>query len=828
MKNAMLSLISVLLFSSLIAPAPVDSPPNAADMRLALDKLNVLGSVLYIGAHPDDENTGLMAYFCKEKKYRTAYLSVTRGDGGQNLIGSEKDSDIGILRSQELLAARRIDGGEQYFTRAIDFGFSKSVEETMQIWQKEKALADIVWIIRNFRPDVIVTRFPADPAAGGGHGHHTAATILALEAFKAAADAQRFPEQLQWVKPWQTARILLNSWRPGQQTPAKGLQVDIGTYNAYIGQSYNELAARSRSMHKSQGMGALPQRGSQSEYFQLLDGKPAEADIMEEIDTSWQRVKGGEGIGRLIEEAISAFKIEDPSRSLPKLLEIDDRLAALGSDPWARFKRQELRNLITNCAGLELEALAQDYAAAPGETVKITASLIHRSGETVHLNALHFPTLNRRYEVNQDIPQNAFRSIERAIALPADYAISQPYWLMRTAERGLYSVESQQWIGQAMNAPALPVEFEITLLGKNLVFTAPTRYRWTDRADGEMQRPFEIRPPVTADFNRKVVVFSNGGVKEIVLTLKNHSSGCKGTVRLQVPSGWQSTPSSAAFAFAKKHDEQQVSFRVRPPAIINAADAQAVVTVDGKEYSYSLLEILHPHIDPQVHFTDARVQLIQLESKFKPGRVGYIEGSGDEIPEILKDMGYEVILLADAMLTAEKLAQCDIVIAGIRAYNTRERLRYAQPLLMDFVKNGGTYIVQYNVNTGLQTQEIGPYPFRVGRGRIVDEDAGMKILDPAHPLVVFPNKITAADFTGWVQERGLYFTEQWDAHYTPIFAGHDKGESDLAGSSLYCRYGRGAFIYSSLAWFRQLPAGVPGALRLFQNMLSAGKYEQSQ
>jgi LmbE family N-acetylglucosaminyl deacetylase len=825
MKYIIRLVLIVMSVSSLTAAAPLDVLPNAAEVHLSLEKLKVLGSVLYIAAHPDDENTGLMAYLSKEKKYRTAYLSVTRGDGGQNLIGSEKDSDIGIIRSQELLAARHIDGGEQYFTRAIDFGYSKSIEETMQIWQKEKVLADIVWVIRRFRPDVIVTRFPADPAGGGGHGHHPAATILAMEAFKAAADTRRFPEQLQWVKPWQAARIFLNSWRPGAQTQTKGPQADIGIYNAYIGQSYNEVAARSRTMHKSQGFGTLPRSGSQWEYFQLLDGKPAEADIMEGIDTSWRRVQGGEEIGRLIEGTVSSFKIENPSRSLPKLLELDSRIAALGSDLWAQFKRQELRDLIQECAGLELDAFAEDYAVAPGETFKITAGLIHRSGEPIRLNALNFPTLLRRDEANQDVPHNTFRSIEQTVTLPVDYVISQPYWLMKPPERGLYSVTTQPWIGQAMNPPSLPVEFDVTILGKNLVFSTPTRYRWVDRVDGEAQRPLEIRPPVTADFNRKTVVFSNGGEKEIVLTLKNHSTAGEGSVRLKVPSDWQVTPESVPFVFAKKHDEQQVSFRVRPPVKINAADALAVVTVNSKEYSYSLLEIIHPHIDAQVHFTDARVRLIQLGSKIKPGRVGYIEGSGDDIPEILKDMGYEVVLLNDAMLTAEQLARCDIVIAGIRAYNTRERLRFVQPLLMDFVKNGGTYIVQYNVNTGLQTQEIGPYPFRVGRNRIVEEDTELRFLDPAHPLVAFPNKITAADFAGWVQERGLYFTEQWDSHYTPVFAGHDSGENDLMGSTLYCRYGRGVFIYSALAWFRQLPAGVPGAFRLFQNMLSAGKYE---
>ena len=820
-------MLFVLSAAILPGAASADSLPNAADVRLALEKLNVVGSVLYIAAHPDDENTGLMAYLSKERKYRAAYLSVTRGDGGQNLIGSEKGSDIGIIRSQELLAARHIDGGEQYFTRAIDFGYSKSVEETMQIWGRDQVLADIVWIIRRFRPDVLVTRFPADAAGGGGHGHHTAATILALEAFKAAADAARFPEQLQFVTPWQAKRIFLNSWRPGAQGQAGIPQVDIGMYNPLLGKSYNEIAAYSRTMHKSQGFGTLPRQGSQMEYFQLLEGDPAEADIMEGIDTSWKRVKGGAECERLISGLIADFQVGNPSRSLPQLLELDARMAALGSDPWIQVKRQELRDIIQDCAGLWLETLAGDYSAAPGETVKITASLVQRSGGSVRLKALSFPTLNQRYEVNQDIPNNTLRAIDQAIALPPNYPISQPYWLVNPPELGLYSVSNLQLNGLPQNPPALPVEVTVNMLGKDVTFASSARYRWVDRVDGEKQRPFEVRPPVTANFNRKVVVFNNGSEKEIPLTLINNGSLSKGSVRLQIPSGWQVSPASIPFDFSKKHDEQVVAFHVRPPLEMTVGDAKAIVAIGDKEYSFSLLEMIHSHFDPQVHFTDAGLRLIPLESKIKPGRIGYIDGSGDEIPEILKDMGYEVVLLSDDMLTAEQLSRFKIVMAGIRAYNTRERLRFVQPLLMDFVKNGGTYIVQYNVPTGLQTENIGPYPFRIGRSRIVEEDAELRILDPKNPLVAFPNAITSADFSGWVQERGLYFAEQWDSHYTPIFAGHDSGEPDSLGSTLVCRYGQGVFVYSTLVWFRELPAGVPGAFRLFQNMLSVGDYESS-
>jgi LmbE family N-acetylglucosaminyl deacetylase len=824
MKHNFLICLSILLIW--VAPTlaqDVGNTPNAAEIRLALEKLNVLGTVLYVGAHPDDENTGIIAYWAKEKKYRAAYLSITRGDGGQNLIGAEKGSDIGILRSQELLAARRIDGGEQFFTRAIDFGFSKSVKESFEFWGHGKILADTVWVIRNFRPDVIVLRFSTEDGTGGGHGHHPAASILAVEAFSAAADASRFPEQLKYVKPWQAKRILLNQPRFGGVPVPTGLpSVDIGVYNPLLGQSYNEIAGLSRSMHKSQGFGSIPSSGSQMEHFRFISGEPMAADIMEGVDTSWKRVPGGEAVGQMIEAILASYNINFPAAVLPQLLELNEKMAELGDDQWIKTKRGELIKIIQSCAGLRFEALAEDYAAAPGESINIAANLIHRTGIQASLNSIYFPSLNQRSEINQDAPNNAKQSIRHSVTLPFDYPNSQPYWLIQPEEIGSFNVADQKLIGLADNPPALSAEAEMTLFGKKIAFTAPVRYRWLERDKGEMQRPFEVRPPVTANFKQKVAVFYAGEEKRITITLNSHASTSKGTVSLKVPAGWRIFPEKVSFEFTKRHDEKTATFSVRPPIGAKIADIRAVVTIDGKEYSYSLIEIEYPHIDTQVHFPDAALRLIPLETKAK-GRLGYIMGSGDEIPEILKDMGYDVVLLDDDMLTAETLNGFDAIVAGIRAYNTRERLKFAQPLLMDFVKNGGKYIVQYNVNTGLHTTEMGPYSFSIGRSRIVEEDADMRFLVTQHPILNMPNAITRDDFNGWVQERGLYFAEQWDQRYTPIFAGHDTGERDLQGGTLYGEYGKGVFIYTSLAFFRQLPAGVPGAFRLFQNMLAAGK-----
>ncbi|MCL1907742.1 MAG: PIG-L family deacetylase [Holophagaceae bacterium] len=821
MKHKISILLSLLLLCPFYAPSQDTGLRNAAEIRLAIEKLNVLGTVLYVGAHPDDENTGLIAYWAKEKKYRAAYLSITRGEGGQNLIGSEKGSGIGILRTQELLSARKIDGGEQFFTRAIDFGFSKSVKETFEFWGYEKILADVVWVIRRYRPDVIVLRFPT--GEGSGHGHHPAGSILAVEAFSAAADASRFPEQLENGKPWQAKRILVNQSRFGGAPLAEGLaSANIGIFNPLLGNSYNELAARSRSMHKSQGFGSIPSSGTQLESFRLVAGEPVVDDIMEGIDTSWKRIPRGEAVSQMMDKILSSYNINAPYDSLSLLLELYEKMAELGDDPWIVLKRDELVKIIQACAGIRFEAFAEDYATAPGDSLNISINLVQRTGQQQHIDSVTFSTLDQRHEINQAFPNNIAQSIRHSITLPLNHPISQPYWLALPEDKGSFNIQDAKMIGLAENLPALRAQLEMTLYGNKVVLSAPVRYRWLERDSGEMQRPLEVRPPVTADFKQSVAVFYPGQEKELTLTLKNHASASNGTICLAVPSGWQVAPEKISFELARRHDEKIVSFLVRPPAGAKASNLRAIVSVKGREYSYSINEINYPHIDNRVHFTDTSLRMVPIETKGH-GKIGYIMGSGDDIPEILKDMGYDVALLDDDMLNAETLSGFDILVAGVRAYNTRQRLKFVQPLLMDFVKKGGVYLVQYNVNSGLQMADIGPYPFTIGRNRIVEEDAEMRFLAPSHPLLNKPNAITVDDFSNWVQERGLYFPEQWNERYTPLFAGNDTGENELRGNTITCGYGDGVFIYTSLAFFRQLPAGVPGAFRLFQNMIEAGK-----
>lgn len=815
------SAILLILFN--IAYAQTGGIKNAAELQLALDKLNVLGSVLYIGAHPDDENTGLLAYLSKAGKYRTAYLSLTRGDGGQNLIGSEKGIEIGIIRTQELLEARKIDGGEQFFTRAIDFGFSKSSDESLDIWGRDSVLSDVIWVIRKFRPDVIITRFPPD--GNGGHGHHTASARLAKEAFIAAAKPEIFPEQLRYVKPWQAKRILWNSYRPGENEIKGLIGVDIGEYNPLLGKSYTEIAAESRSMHKSQGFGSSPNRGTRKEYFQFIAGEPVISDIFEGVNTKWNRISNGERTGEIITEVANSFLLNDPSKSLNSLIEIYREIDKLENNEWIMVKKQELLEIIKYSAGLWMEAVAADYSAAPGDKISVKISVINRGSFDFKIDKIEFPTIHSNSIVNTPLIRNQPFTKESIINLPDEYPISQPYWLQEEPSHGLFKVAGQIKIGKSENSPSVPVNISVTYNDEVLTYTIPVIYKWNDRVEGELTKPFNIYPPVTANMAERVSVFSNDQGRELQLTLKNISPDISGEIHLYAKGNWRITPEVIPFSFIKKYGEQTYNILVTPPKQADETFLKAEIKINNNIYSKAFVEITYPHIEQQVYFQDSQTKLVKINLKKTDAKIGYIMGSGDEIPVYLENLGYDVKIISDIMLERMDLSQFDAIVSGIRAYNTRERLQYTQPKLMNYVKGGGTLIVQYNVNSELQVENIGPYPFTIGRGRVTVEQSPVNFIAPDHQLLNYPNKISQNDFEGWIQERGLYFAENWDSHYEPVLLARDPDEEELKGGMLFTRYGKGVFIYSAYSWFRQLPAGVPGAYRIFVNMLSAGKYE---
>jgi LmbE family N-acetylglucosaminyl deacetylase len=798
--------------------------PNSGELQIKLHKLNVLGSVLYVAAHPDDENTAALAYFSKGRKYRTAYLSFTRGDGGQNLIGPEKGPEIGIIRTQELMAARRIDGAEQYFTRAIDFGYSKTPEETLEFWGKDEILADLVWVIRKFRPDVIITRFATDGSSG--HGHHTASGWLIKEAFHAASDPQKFPEQLKYARPWAAKRLYWNSWRPREQEIQNLQRIDTGEYNPLLGKSYSEMAAESRSNHKSQGFGATSRRGTQYDYFKLVAGTPASTDIFDGIDTSWKRVSGSHKVESLLGDVLESFDPRYPAKSIPDLLAVYKELNKLDETYWVNIKKEELLRVIQACAGLWMEAIADDFSAAPGDEIKVTTTVVNRSDYPFRIQKVSIPHAADEIVLDRPLNNNEPQTAAHTIAIPADFPVSQPYWLKAEQKKGIFTVSEQGLIGDAENPPSIAVKVSISANRNLLEYSLPVLFRWRDRVDGELYRNFEIRPSVTMQVENKVSIFPNDEPKGIKVKMKSHTPNVAGRIRLEGSEKWRISPEIIPFLLKNKYEEQEFTFVVKPPKASDEKVLTAVAEIEGKKIDRTLVEISYPHIQRQVYFPRSQVRVVKLDIERSGNKLGYIMGTGDEVGAGLRDLGYEVIELSDDMLENGEFSQIDAIITGIRAYNTRERLKYVQGKLLQFVEDGGTLIVQYNVSRGLLVDNIGPYPLTIGQDRVSMETAPVRLLDPEHPLLNFPNTITPKDFEGWVQERGLYFATQWDEKYVPILSSHDTNETDKNGGLLYARYGKGIFIYTGYSWFRQLPAGVPGAFRFFANMISVGKSDE--
>ena len=801
---------------------------DAAEIRLALKKLNILGSVLYVAAHPDDENSALLAYLAKGRLVQTAYLSVTRGEGGQNLLGTEQGDLMGVLRTQELLAARRIDGAEQFFTRAIDFGYSKTSEETLRIWGEEKILSDVVWVVRKFRPDVIITRF--SPTIGG-HGNHTASAILAREAFDAAGDSTRFPDQLKYVRPWKATRLLFNQARFFADAPfdtLNSVSVDVGAYSPLLGTSFTEIAGESRSMHKSQGFGASPTRGSNVNYFQHTAGRKATTDLFDGIDVTWSRVPGAEDLQKMTTEALSLYDPENPSALIPHLLQIYRRLGELRENFWVPKKRQELADLIRACGGLWFDAIDSTYSVVPGGRMSVFVSALNRSSYPFILDsvALSFEGAGRLADVH--LEQNTPVRGRFVCDVPFDHPLTQPYWLVEQGGVGAYSVSDQELVGTPENSPPFTARFYVNTGNGQLVYECPVEYRWTDPVEGERYRPIEITPPVSLNLSERVFVFPDAGGKKVGVTLVAGGADEQGILRIVLPKGWTARPQSIQFRLAKKGDERSEIFEVAPASGAASGEFRIEADIQGTTQSRGSRSIRYSHIPTQTVFPPASGKLLRIELQIVGQRIGYIMGAGDEVPAALHQMGFNVHQLTDEELASGNLSGYDAIVAGIRAYNTREILPEVQNRIMEYVRNGGTYVVQYVTLQRGVTDNLGPYPFSVSHDRVTMEEAPVSFMNPASPVLNFPNKIKEADFQGWVQERGLYFAERWDARYETPLACSDPGESSLKGGLLVAKYGKGYFVYDAYAFFRQLPGGVEGAYRLFANLVSlheTGKVE---
>jgi LmbE family N-acetylglucosaminyl deacetylase len=840
-------LTPVFLLFLLLSPIQAQRDlAGGIEMRQALDRLGTLGSVMMIGAHPDDENTALLAYFSRGRHMRTAYLSLTRGEGGQNLLGGEQGDALGILRTQELLDARRIDGGEQFFTRAIDFGFTKTAAETFQKWPREIVLGDIVWDIRRFRPDVIVLRFSGTPR--DGHGQHQVSAILGKEAFSAAADPARYPEQLQWVQPWQARRLMYNviAFTAEQEREAAKLadkiEIDVGEYNPALGYSYAEIAGMSRSMHRSQGMGAAERKGSTKNYLLTIGGDPAKQDIFEGIDVSWSRLPGGAAVGAQIEKARAALDPAHPDLLLPLLAGARPSVAAIASaskDPLAAGKLVELDETMALSTGLWLDASAEKYDVTPGGSVKVNFTALVRLPAKVTLTGINLtgmqgaPALDLAPAVLANNQASQYSVTDR---VPDEQPYSQPYWLILPKDGDLYSVPDPRDVGKPENPPVLEAHFRLQMAGTEIEITRPVAYSYIDRLYGEETRPLVIAPPVAVNFAERSIVFADSKPRQIEVPLKATAGRASGDLAVEVPSGWGVEPASRHFELAAG---QQITagFELTPPKLqtlesVIRGTVRAIATVGNRKIAVGMQVIDYPHIPAQTLFPPAEAPLVRAEILTLNKNIGYVMGAGDDEPDALRQIGCTVTLLSADDLTSGDLSGYDAIVTGIRSWNVREDVRANYQRLFDYVQGGGTLIVQYNVPEGNlatpdapQFEHFGPLPLKIGRDRVVEEDAPVTFPNPDNPLLHAPNPITARDFEGWVQERGLNFAAEWDPKYQSVLESHDTGEKPLPGGELYLRYGKGVYIFSAYAWFRQLPAGVPGAYRLFANMLSASKTE---
>lgn len=820
MKNLLL-IISIAIIG--ISNAQMSPELNSADILVEMNKLNTVGSVLYIAAHPDDENTRLLGYLAKHQNLRTGYLSLTRGDGGQNLIGIEQGEGLGLIRTQELLAARRTDGAEQFFTRANDFGYSKNPEETFTIWNKDSILSDVVLAIRKFRPDVIICRFPT--TGEGGHGHHTASAILAVEAFKKAADPSQYPNQLKQTSVWQANRIFWNTFNFGGRntTSPDQLTIDVGAYSPLLGKSFGEVAAESRSMHKSQGFGSSRQRGSNLEYFKLLDGDNAEKDVFEGIDLSWNRFSATKQVDQLTANCISQYNPLHPEKSINALIKIYKTIEKLDESDasiryWKNVKLEACKNLIIQCAGLWMEVTASDYSAVPGSNVELKAEIINRNPSVVQLNRIS--TAQNEQKIEKVLALNQMETIE--FKETAVDAYSTPYWLAEEHPNSMYTVKDATLIGKPENDPAMKVVFHITVNGLNLDIERGVVYKFTDPVKGEVYRPFEILPPATVNISDEVIVFSNNEPKDISLTIKSNSSDVTGKLQIGVPKGWKIDVKSPEFNLKNKGDEQIIHATITPISNSENGLLQPSLTIDGKAYKKSIQRVDYDHIPSQFILRDASSKIVFIDLKKTGNKIGYIPGAGDKVASSLKQVGYDVTELTDDLLSKSDLSEFDAIVTGIRAFNTNDRLRIYHDKFMDFVKQGGNMIVQYNTNNRLDPidYDLGPYPFTISRNRVTVDDAAVTFVNPNHAVLQTPNKITSKDFESWIQERGIYFATDIDKNYETVFSMHDPGEEPNEGSLIIGKYGKGNFVYTGLVFFRELPAGVPGAYRLFVNLLS--------
>ncbi|MFY8187928.1 MAG: PIG-L family deacetylase [Flavobacterium sp.] len=815
--------------------AQAPKKPNAAEIHHQIQKLNFLGSVLYVAAHPDDENTKIISYCANHLKARTGYLSLTRGDGGQNLIGPELRAQLGLIRTQELIEARKIDGGEQFFTRANDFGFSKIPDETLQIWNKETVLSDMIYVIRKFKPDVIINRFN-HRTPGTTHGHHTSSAMLSIEAFEQSALKNKFPNHLSSTEVWQPKRLFFNTswWFYGSQenfdkADKKNLiSLSTGVYNPLLGKSNQEIAALSRSQHQSQGFGTMGTRGDEIEYLELIKGDLSEnsKNIFEGINTTWTRLVGGEKIMAILTSVEKNFDFQQPSKSIPELVKAYQLIQNLKDTHWRTQKTIEIKNIIAACAGLFLEANAETQNTTLGSAVEVQIESINRSNVGMQLVKITSKIDNQTLSINENLEANVAMTKSMTIQIPNNTTLTQPYWLEKEGTVGMYRVDDPLKIGIPDIIRATTFDITILIGEVPITFERTLIHKFKDAVKGEVYQPFDIVPIVTTKMEDKVQVFRKNETRKIEVHVLAGKDEVEGELMLQLPKSWKVTPEKISFKIKQKGNKTTHTFEVTAPNEASEMEGFTQVMIGNEIHPFEKIDIQYEHIASQQILQPSKADFLSVDVVTKNEKIAYLMGAGDEVPKYLRQLGYEVTLLKPEEISVDKLNSFDVLILGIRAFNTIETLSYQNEILFEWVKNGHTMVVQYNTSGGLVTKNIAPFPLQISRDRVTEEDAEVTFLVPTHRVLNWPNKITQNDFKGWVQEQGLYYPDSWSEGFTPVLSSNDLGESPKKGGLLVAAYGKGHYIYTGLSFFRELPAGVKGAYRLMANLISIGSDEK--
>jgi LmbE family N-acetylglucosaminyl deacetylase len=826
--------VFILGLFTVFCPGQQVRPSKSSEIYRDLKTLKNIPKVLYLAAHPDDENTGLLSWLINDQNVETGYLSLTRGDGGQNLLGTEQGAALGLIRTHELLEARKLDGAQQFFTRAIDFGFSKNTADTFKQWDEKTITADVVWVIRKFRPDVIICRFP--PTAAAGHGQHAASAVLAEKAFKLAGDKTAFPDQLKYVNVWQPKRLLWNTFRFASvnTTAENQMKITVGQYDAQLGLGYGELAGLSRSLHKSQGAGTQSVAGIKTEYFSHVDGEPARSTLFDGVAKSWT-AKGNTDIDQALDKIISAFNFNQPDLSLPALLILRKKVIALKDSDLKKDKIKSLDHIILSCAGFMGEVVTSQAEAVAGDQYNFKLNLISRAENPVILENVKW--LNQSENVNRKLSKDSLITIQHDIQIPADAALTEPYWLAKPSkDAATFSVPNDTLIGLPEAESSLNVLVGLKIGSQTFQVKLPLSFKKLDPVRGDVVEGLRIVPALELKFTQPLYLVKENEDLRLSLNFKVNSNKKFSNGKLNLLyKGEQLGGGDLKSINGKDFTVDYVIPKATLASIrSNQLQLEANFVADGISYDKKQVLIQYPHLPSLQYFTPATVTVMKGDIQVKVKKVGYIQGAGDFIPEFLRIAGIQIDVLKDEDFygnpdgiggnsSQNKLSGYDAIILGVRANNTEKKLGRWMPFLWSYVKAGGNLVMQYNTNQDTTVDQLGIYSFSIANKRVTEENATVKFLNPNHKLLNFPNKITAEDFNGWVQERGAYFPDKWDAAYELLFEMHDTGEEPLQGSTLYAKYGKGNFIYTPLAFFRQLPAGNVGAARLFLNFLSAQK-----